>query len=656
MREALVEGGVAGWRAAARVLLAEEIPPERVAWREGGDAQGALPLAGDATPAGAVTSALAPTDGLRVPRGFLTLAERVAAHADPARWQRLYRVLWRLTHGEPHLLAVRTDPDVRPLAEMAKAVSREIHKLHAFVRFRIVADDDDGPTYVAWFEPAHDVLALACPLFVRRFASMRWAVLTPRATAHWDGTRLALGPGVARPAGLTDDDGAEALWRTYYAHIFNPARVKVGAMRAEMPLRYWRNLPEASLIPELLREAPGRVRAMHDRARVEAGGLRTAGCGAVAQRCRPPRGHSPAARSPQPAAGDTAGGRRDPRAAAGARRHGDPHRHRRAGPIPTLLVPGLFYPESVRTPEARLRHYASRFPLVEIDSTYYALPTAKVATLWAERAPAGFVFDVKAHGIMTGHPVEPARLPRALRDRLPRSLAGTTRFRAEELPDDVRDAAWETFLGALAPLANAGKLGTLLLQFPRWFTPSRASADVLHAVRARLQDWYAAGHLAAVELRHRDWYAPRLRARTLALLERLELVHVVVDAPPGHESSVPFVSEPTHPRLAIVRLHGRRTETWEAPVSVVSERYRYRYSRAELESFVPPIVDIAQRVQGVHVVFNNCHADYGTSNADEIAGIIARRDALRRTLLTDTAGTGTAETDTAGTETAGFQG
>jgi uncharacterized protein YecE (DUF72 family) len=301
---------------------------------------------------------------------------------------------------------------------------------------------------------------------------------------------------------------------------------------------------------------------------------------------------------------------------------------------PTLLVPGLFYPEGVDTPEARLRYYASRFPLVEIDSTYYALPTRRVAALWAERAPAGFVFDVKAHATMTGHPVETARLPRALRDLLPPSVAGATRVRADALPARVLDGAWRVFLDALAPLADAGKLGALLLQYPRWFRPTREAADALRAARGRLDDWYAAGRVAAVEFRHRDWYAPRLRARTLALLERLELAHVVVDAPPGHASSVPMVAEATHPRLAVVRLHGRRAETWERPVAVVSERYRYRYSLEELGGLVPPIVDVARQVQGVHVVFNNCHADYGTGNADEIAAIIRRRDALRRAVLT----------------------
>ena len=608
MREALIDGSAAGWRAAARALLADAVAPERVAWRVAGAAQASLPLA-----APGPAPCAEPLAAARVPRRFLALVERVACHRDPDRWHRLYRLLWRLARGEPHLLAVRTDPDVRPLVEMAKAVDREVHKLHAFVRFRVV-DAPDGPAYVAWFEPAHDVLSLAAPLFARRFAAMRWAIVTPAASASWDGARLALGPGGPRPDAAGDD--AEALWRTYYANVFNPARVNVAAMRAEMPLRYWRNLPEAALIPGLLRDAPARVRRMVEQARAERP-VRPRREDRVA--ASPPAPHAPAAVAPPPLDVD-----------------GTPVRVGTASwTDPTLLEPGLFYPAGVTTPEARLRHYASRFPLVEIDGTYYALPTRKVASLWAERAPDGFVFDVKAHATMTGHPVETARLPRALRDLLLPSLAGATRVRAGELPHDVQDAAWRLFLDALAPLSASGKLGALLLQFPRWFRPSAESAEVLRTARERLDEWYAAGHLAAVELRHRDWYAPRLRARTLALLERLELVHVIVDAPPGHASSVPFDAAVTHPRLAIVRLHGRRTETWERPVAVVSERYRYRYSADELASFVPPIVDVARRVQGVHVVFNNCHANYGTSNADEIAGIIAGRDRLRRALLVD---------------------
>ncbi|MGZ8458576.1 MAG: TIGR03915 family putative DNA repair protein, partial [Gemmatirosa sp.] len=292
MREVVIDGSAAGWRAAARALLADAVPPGRVAWRIAGDAQGALALA---APAPVAPVAPGPSTDVsttsRVPRRFLALADRVACHRDATRWHRLYRVLWRLTHGEPHLLEVRTDPDVRPLAEMAKAIDREVHKLHAFVRFRVVegttgdasdaSDAANAPTYVAWFEPAHDVLTLAAPLFVRRFASMRWAILTPTATAHWDGAQLTLGPGARRPD--TDGDDAEALWRTYYAHIFNPARVKVAAMRAEMPLRYWRNLPEAALIPGLLREAPGRVREMIEKARDQRRAAELRSCGTAAR-------------------------------------------------------------------------------------------------------------------------------------------------------------------------------------------------------------------------------------------------------------------------------------------------------------------------------------------------------------------------------------
>jgi uncharacterized protein YecE (DUF72 family) len=286
----------------------------------------------------------------------------------------------------------------------------------------------------------------------------------------------------------------------------------------------------------------------------------------------------------------------------------------------------------VRTPEQRLRFYASRFPLVEVDSTYYVLPTRRVAELWAARTPPGFVFDVKAHALLTGHPVEPRRLPRALRELLPPSLAGANRVAGADVPAAAREAAWTLFLDALAPLVAAGKLGAILLQWPRDFRPTRAAAAALAEARARLAALDAAGVVGAVELRHRDWFADGLRARTLALLERLELAHVIVDAPPGFASSVPWVPAATHPRLAVVRLHGRRVETWERPVAVVSERYRYLYDSAELAGFVPDIADVARRVQGVHVVFNNCHGDYGTRNASEMAELLARRDALRRAL------------------------
>jgi DNA polymerase len=263
------DGTLTGWRAAARALLAAGVAPDDAVWASAADAQGALALGGAGevqptyVPPFARVGATAPP---RVPRRFLGLAAAVACHRDPERWTALYRVLWRLTlGGEPRLLAVSVDADVLRLTRMAKAVRRDVHKMHAFVRFRAAPawddDGDDAREYVAWFEPEHDVLAQAAAFFVRRFPNMRWAILTPRGTARWDGASLAFGPGV--PAGAAPrDDSLEALWGVYYAHIFNPARLKPAAMRAEMPKKYWRNLPEAAAIPALVQTAAQRVVGM----------------------------------------------------------------------------------------------------------------------------------------------------------------------------------------------------------------------------------------------------------------------------------------------------------------------------------------------------------------------------------------------------------
>jgi DNA polymerase len=197
----------------------------------------------------------------RVPREFPSLARLVAAHAAPNRWEILYRVLWRLTHGERQLLHLFTDPDVHSLRTWEKAVRRELHKLTAFVRFRLVRSDDGSDHYIAWYEPEHDVIALGAPFFQRRFASMRWSILSPRRCMHWDSEKLYETPGVSRDSAPTDDT-LEPLWRTYYGSIFNPARLKVPAMLREMPRRYWTNLPEAELIEKLIAGALPRTEAM----------------------------------------------------------------------------------------------------------------------------------------------------------------------------------------------------------------------------------------------------------------------------------------------------------------------------------------------------------------------------------------------------------
>jgi DNA polymerase len=251
-----------GWRAAARRLLDAGVAPDTVLWEPGGADQSTLDgFAADAPPP---PEESAPSARFRVPRRFFELAQAAACHADGERWALLYRVLWRVTHGEPHLLDVAVDPAVHRLLRMEKAVRREVHKMHAFVRFKEVVDEEGAARYVAWYEPAHPVVERAIPFFAERFASMRWSILTPLGCAHWDGETLDLTPPLPRSAAPADDE-LEPLWRTYYRSTFNPARVRTRAMLAEMPVRYWKNLPEAHQIGELVREAPQRVRGMIER-------------------------------------------------------------------------------------------------------------------------------------------------------------------------------------------------------------------------------------------------------------------------------------------------------------------------------------------------------------------------------------------------------
>jgi uncharacterized protein YecE (DUF72 family) len=286
---------------------------------------------------------------------------------------------------------------------------------------------------------------------------------------------------------------------------------------------------------------------------------------------------------------------------------------------PSMTARGVFYPDGATKPEERLRYYASRFPIVEVDSTYYAIPARRMAELWVDRTPEGFVFDVKAHALMTGQPSEVNRLPRQIRDTLPPELAKKARIYAADLPPEIRDAVWALFLDGLEPLRERGRLGGILMQYPRWFGPSRANAAILEEARARLQGWRA-----AIEFRNKAWFDERTRPRTLALLRRNELAYVCVDAPPGFDSSVPPVPEATSPGLAVVRFHGRNTDTWEAKVTQVSQRLRYLYDETELREWLPLIRAITEQAEEVHLVFNNCYGNYGTTNALEMAGMLLR--------------------------------
>lgn len=244
------------WRAAARALVRASAPPSTVMWHNG-EGMGSL---FDASP---LPRANDDTKPVHANKAFLRLAQSVVLHTDKARFAILYDLLWRMQNN-PELLDDGSDPMIRRAHLLAKAVGRDIHKMRAFVRFREIEESDGTPHYVAWFEPEYAILRANAPFFIGRFATMRWTIMTPIGSLTWDGNTLHEGSAMDK-AQVPPDDAAEDLWRTYYAAIFNPARLKVDAMVKEMPRRYWKNLPEAVLIPDLIAGAQAREAAMVDR-------------------------------------------------------------------------------------------------------------------------------------------------------------------------------------------------------------------------------------------------------------------------------------------------------------------------------------------------------------------------------------------------------
>ena len=241
-----------GWRDAARGLAEAGVPPESVRWEV---ADGARDLFGAGKP---------PAEGptFAVPRAFVDLAKAVISHRDPERFALLYTLLLKL-RANRDALEDRANPLVDRVERLAKEVRRDAHKMHAFVRFREVKDDD-GPRFVAFFEPEHHIVRREAGFFVRRFANMRWSILTPEMSIHWDGETLTEGPGATR-AEAPDGDPVEEVWKTYYASTFNPARLKLDAMTREMPKKYWRNMPETALIGGLVAGAQAREAEMIQR-------------------------------------------------------------------------------------------------------------------------------------------------------------------------------------------------------------------------------------------------------------------------------------------------------------------------------------------------------------------------------------------------------
>jgi uncharacterized protein YecE (DUF72 family) len=273
----------------------------------------------------------------------------------------------------------------------------------------------------------------------------------------------------------------------------------------------------------------------------------------------------------------------------------------------TLLESG-WYPPSADTPQARLAYYASQFPLVEVDSTYYAPPNERTTALWADRTPPGFTFNIKAFSLLTGHPTKPSALPKDLRPE----EAGKNLY-PKDLPAQAYEDVWSRFLSALDPLVEAGKLGLILFQFPPWFTIRRANKQYLLEVAAR-----CAPLRVAVEFRHASWFTGDNQTETLEFLTEHRLPFVCVDMPQGHRSSIPPVLAATAD-LAVVRFHGH-SDKWTS--TNIYDKFGYLYSDTELAAWAPKLQDLSTRTGQTHVLMNNCYSNYAQRNATRLRDLL----------------------------------
>jgi len=284
----------------------------------------------------------------------------------------------------------------------------------------------------------------------------------------------------------------------------------------------------------------------------------------------------------------------------------------------TLVQQGGWYPRRTMSAEERLRFYAAQLPLTEIDSTYYAPPAEQQSRLWAQRTPDGFRFDVKAYSLLTGHPTRPQSLWPDVRERLSGDAASKRNIYAKHLDPEAVEEVWRRFRAALRPLHETGKLGCVLFQYPPWFVPRRENRTELEALRERLPEYRA-----CVEFRSPLWIASeRDRKRTLALLEERDLVFVCVDAPAV--SGLPRVLAVTNEELLVVRFHGRSDSTWNDTSRSAAERFRYLYSRRELQQLARPIAEAAEQAGETHLLMNNCYRDYAVRNAAQLRDVMAR--------------------------------
>lgn len=283
-----------------------------------------------------------------------------------------------------------------------------------------------------------------------------------------------------------------------------------------------------------------------------------------------------------------------------------------------LIEANSFYPSPELTAEERLRFYATKFPIVEVDSTFYSVPSEQVATLWVERTPADFVFNVKALGLFTHHSVITKSLPVRVRELMAPTEVARPRVYMRSLSVNAQTVLWNMFIGALQPLQESGKLGAVLFQFPSWFTKNRDNVRYLEALRDIVP------YPIAVEFRGGGWMEEHHAASTLQILQRRGLIYCAVDEPQGFKSSTPPVLATTGP-LAMLRLHGRNAAVWERKgLPNASHRFNYLYSASELNELSHKVAWFAEQSKEVHVLFNNNFRDYHVRNAQSFTRILER--------------------------------
>jgi uncharacterized protein YecE (DUF72 family) len=274
----------------------------------------------------------------------------------------------------------------------------------------------------------------------------------------------------------------------------------------------------------------------------------------------------------------------------------------------TLLASG-WYPDEAKDAESRLQYYASRFPLVEVDSTYYTPPSERNSRYWAERTPDGFLFNIKAFSLFTEHPTRVAALYKDLRPETDKR-----NVYLKDLDPKVVDEVWERFLAALQPLSDAGKLGAILLQFPQWFPAGPRNREYILQCRER-----CAPHQVCVEFRQESWLSEKNRERTLDFLRSYALPYVCVDMPQGFSSSIPPVLSATAD-LAVLRFHGHNDDGWNS--GDIYKRFGYLYSEEEMREWAPKVAQLGESAGETHVLLNNCYRNYAQTNARQLADLL----------------------------------